>query len=45
MDFSGRDPRPGQEIISGWLIEREAPAGPDAEGQYEREVWVKPVAA
>ena len=45
MDFSGRDPLPGQEVIAGWLIDREAPAGPEAEGLYEREVWVQPIAA
>ena len=33
MDFSGREPRPGQEVITGWRIDRGAAPGPEAEGQ------------
>ncbi len=45
MDFSGREPKPGELVIAGWVVDRQAPAGPDAEGKYALEVWVKPIAA
>jgi hypothetical protein len=34
-------PRAGDELINGWLVERQAPAGMGV-SDYEHEVWVKP---
>lgn len=45
MDFSGREPKPGELVIAGWVVDRQEPPGPDVEGEYAREVWVKPIAA
>ena len=45
MDFSGRDPKPGEVVIAGWVVDRKAPPGPDVQGDYALEVWVKPIAA
>jgi hypothetical protein len=42
MDFSGTAPAKGQEIISGWVVDRQLPAAPDARDEYQLEVWVKP---
>ena len=45
MDFSGNVPARGQLVITGWVVDRQAPAGPDAQDKYALEVWVKPIAA
>jgi hypothetical protein len=43
MNIDGRAPRPGDEFISGWIVERLAPAPSDNETGCEHEVWVKPI--
>jgi hypothetical protein len=45
MDFSGMEPTRGQLVIAGWVVDRSAPPGPDTQGDYALEVWVRPIAA
>ena len=45
MDFSGRDPEPGQLVIAGWVVDRKSVPAPDVSSEYALEVWVKPIAA
>jgi hypothetical protein len=42
MDFSGREPKPGEVVIAGWVVDRKAPPGPDGPSDYALEIWVKP---
>ena len=43
MHFSDTPPGPGQLLISGWVVERQA-AAEEPDG-YDVEVWVKLLAA
>jgi hypothetical protein len=42
IDFSGTTPTKGQEIISGWVVDRQEPATPDTRDEYRLQVWVTP---
>ena len=37
-------PRPGELLIPGWVVERQAVAEETAQ-DYDVEIWVKPIAA
>jgi hypothetical protein len=44
MYDSDATPKPGELLITGWVVERQAPA--DAtKPEYDMEIWVKPIAA
>ena len=44
MYVSEAIPRPGDVLISGWVVERQAVADEEKDG-YDMEVWVTPLAA
>jgi hypothetical protein len=43
MHASGAPPKPGELLITGWVVDRQIPATETTE--YDVEVWVKPLAA
>ena len=44
MHVSDAPPRPGELLITGWVVERQAYAAEPTE-EYNVEVWVRPLAA
>ncbi len=41
MKVDDSAPHAGEELITGWLVEKQAPAGPGI-SDYDLEIWVKP---
>lgn len=44
MHVGDATPRPGELLISGWVVERQTPAD-EEKREYDVEVWVRPIAA
>ena len=44
MNPTETTPRPGDELISGWIVERQVAAAPEATDEYDIEIWVTPKA-
>ena len=45
MHIGDSTPTPGELLITGWVVDRQAARGDDAKLEYDLDAWVKPIAA